>query len=49
MIVAWVMIATFWRDAVMSQEFTTYENCMAAGQKMVEAKSSKFVFICSEK
>jgi hypothetical protein len=45
----WVMIATFWGDAVLSQEFTSYENCMQAGEKMREAKNSQFIFICSEK
>lgn len=50
MIMAWVMLATFWGDAVMSQEFTSYETCMAAGQKLVAAHGhSRFVFICSQK
>jgi hypothetical protein len=48
-IAAWVMLATFWGDAVLSQEFTSYENCMTAGRKMQEAKNNSFVFICSEK
>lgn len=45
----WVMLATYWGDAAISQEFTSYENCQAAGQKIQAATSTRFVFICSQK
>lgn len=48
-ITAWVLIVTFWGDAIMSQEFTSKENCMAAGQALKEEKGRSIVFICSEK
>ncbi len=47
--VIWVMLATFWGDAVVSQEFTSYQNCMNAGNKMQQAKNNMFVFVCTEK
>lgn len=46
----WVLIMSFWTDAILSQEFTSQERCESAGRAMQEQIGGRSVrFICSLK
>lgn len=49
MITAWVLIVTFWGDAITTAEFNTKERCEAAGRAIRAEKGISIVFVCAEK